>query len=206
MAFAQEEAKRLPAMARAERDEMRAKYAEERKALRRELQDELEASRAAVADEAAGMRRAAEAEAARVVTEAKGKADQARQAVTQDLHRAERRLAVLRTALADAESRFRRLAATAANEAGTLTALADQDVIPSEPAPPLRVMVDLTEEEIQAAARMSANTGFRADEEPDASEVAPDDDPLSRNREEGFYQRRLAGLRDRLEKSGHPPE
>ena len=90
-----------------------------------------------------------------------------------------------------------------------LTALADQDVLPSEPAPPLRVMVDLTEEEIQAAARLSANTGFRADEdaaETDASTTASDDDPLSRNREEGFYQRRLAGLRDRLEKSGHPPE
>jgi hypothetical protein len=27
-----------------------------------------------------------------------------------------------------------------------------------------------------------------------------------RNPEIGFYQRRLAGLRDRLEKSGHPPQ
>lgn len=190
MEFAREEARRLPAMALAERDQIRAESVDERKALRRDLQEEAAAFLTEAEEEADRIRRAAEAEAADVLSRAVGRAQQAHQEVNNDLRRGERRLAILRTALADAESRFRRLAATAANEAGTLAALADQDVRPAADVADMQVTVDLTD------------AGLRSVEE--SAPVA--ESPINRDEEAGFYQRRLAGLRDRLEKSGHPPE
>lgn len=198
MEYAREESRRLPAMATAERDEMRAKYARERKALRQELHNELEVSRAAALDEAERIRQAAEVEATNVISEAIGKVDQARNDARDELHRSERRLAILRTALADAESRFRRLAATAANEAGTLAALADQDVAADGEAQHLEaVLVDLTADGPQET---------DGSQEADVSVPVAGESPINRDPDAGFYQRRLAGLRDRLEKSGHPPE
>ena len=195
MAFALEEAKRLPAQAAAERDEMRARYERERAEVRSELQKELESSRAAAAAEAASIRNDAAAEAEAVLKAALIRVEESQKEATTEAHRIERRLAVLRTALADAESRFRRLAATAANEVGTLAALADQDVGKPQPKPDLRVAeVDLTDGALQGVPDPEAAT--------DSTEPGlPRRDP-----EAGFYQRRLAGLRDRLEKSGHPPE
>ncbi len=190
MEYAREESRRLPAMAIAERDEIRTKYAEERRALRVELHDELQVSRAAADDESERIRRAADAEATRILTEAIGRVEQTRNEVHADLQRGERRLALLKTALADAESRFRRLAATAANEAGTLAALADQD-IQSEPRQLEVAVVDLTD-------------GGQLDDEERLPVI--EEPVLPRGEEAGFYQRRLAGLRDRLEKSGHPPQ
>ena len=190
MAFAREEARRLPAMATAERDLMRAKYEKERTAVRRELQNELQASRAAAMAEAEQIRAAASAEAANILSRALEKAAVRQDEAAAEMHRRERRMEVLKTGLADAEARFRRLAATAANELGTLSAIADQDI--SAPAEPeLRIAeVDLTDA-----------TVAERDE-------APSDTPgfVKMDPEAGFYQRRLAGLRDRLEKSGHPPE
>lgn len=191
MEFAREEARRLSAMALAERDEIRAEYADERKELRRDLQQEAAAFLAEAEEEADRIRRAAETGAADVLSRAVGRAEQASREVNDELHRGERRLAILRTALADAESRFRRLAATAANEAGTLAALADQDVRPAADGADMQVTVDLTD------------AGLRSVEEPVPVAGSP---AIKRDEEAGFYQRRLAGLRDRLEKSGHPPE
>jgi hypothetical protein len=169
MAHAEEESRRLTAIAFAERDAIRARYAQERKDLRAELQRELQASRDA-----------ADAEA--------------QQSASGDARRLERRLAVLHTALGDAESRFRRLAATAANDLGTLEAMVDRE--PEEPiAPPAEIhvaAVDLTEGAMDRITRKP--------------EHVADPGMVSKDPDVGFYERRLAGLRDRLEKSGHPPE
>lgn len=195
MAFALEEAKRLPAQAAAERDEMRARYNKERADVRMELQKELESSRAAAAAEADSIRNDAAAEAEAVLKAALIQVEESQQEATAEAHRMERRLAVLRTALADAESRFRRLAATAANEVGTLAALADQDIAPPTPRPDLRLAeIDLTDE------------AMRSSPDPAAATEPTEPGLPRRDPEAGFYQRRLAGLRDRLEKSGHPPE
>lgn len=196
LAFAQEESNRLHAVAAAERDELRATYDRERNQLRAELHKELQDSRAAADDEAARIRTAAKAEGAAILEKALGTVERARSEATDDLHRMERRMAVLRTALADAEGRFRRLAATAANEVGTLNAIADQDVeaAPAEPAPLEVTRIDLTDQALRQT------NGEASPSEPVEAGL-PGRDP-----EVGFYQRRLAGLRDRLEKSGHPPE
>ena len=196
LGFAREESSRLHSVAAAERDELRAKYDHERTQLRAELHRELQDSRAAADDEAAHIRTAAQAEAAAILEKALGEVGAARTNATGELHRMERRMALLRTALADAEGRFRRLAATAANEIGTLSAIADQDIVAqSAGEPSLEVArVDLTDEALRD---MSS--------EPAPTEAAETGLP-GRNPEVGFYQRRLAGLRDRLEKSGHPPE
>ena len=196
LAFAREESNRLHAVAAAERDELRARYDRERNQLRAELHKELQDSRAAAGDEAERIKAAARAEAAAILEKALGTVERARSEATEDLHRMERRMAVLRTALADAEGRFRRLAATAANEVGTLNAIADQDVAPApeEPAPVEVTRIDLTDQALQQA----------NDEAPPSEPVEPG--LPGRDPEVGFYQRRLAGLRDRLEKSGHPPE
>lgn len=196
MAFAKEEARRLPAQAAAERDEMLARYERERADVRAELQQELQSSRAAAAAEAAAIRDDAAAEAEAVLKAALIRVEESKQEAAAEALRMERRLAVLQTALADAESRFRRLAATAANEVGTLAALADQDIPEPSPRPELYLAaVDLTDEGLP--------------QEPQ-EEPSPDREPAEgglpgRDPEIGFYQRRLAGLRDRLEKSGHPP-
>ena len=196
LAFAGEESNRLRAVAAAEREELRATYDRERTQLRAELHRQLRDSRAAADDEAARIRAAARAEAAAILQKTLGEVEQARTDASEELHRMERRMAVLRTALADAEGRFRRLAARAANEVGTLSAIADQDVVspPSETSELEVTRVDLTDEALrsmndEAAPAEPRETGL------------PGRDP-----EIGFYQRRLAGLRDRLEKSGHPPE
>lgn len=196
LAFAREESIRLHAVAAAERDELRATYDRERNQLRAELHRELQNSRAAADDEADRIRAAARAEAAAILEKTLGSVERARSQAADEVHRMERRLVVLRTALADAEGRFRRLAATAANELGTLNAIADQDVTtPADESPPLEVAtVDLTDEALREM------DGELPASEPDAGGLP------GRNREVGFYQRRLAGLRDRLEKSGHPPE
>ena len=194
MEFAREESRRLPAMAAAERDEMRARYAKERNDVRAELQKEMQDSRAAVDEDAKRIRLAAESEAANILDAAVGEVEQARRAARADLHRVERRLALLHKALADAESRFRRLAATAANEAGTLAALASQDAdeASGEQSEMELTVVDLTSQDLRESDDGAAPTGGGS--------------PVERTEEPGFYQRRLAGLRDRLEKSGHPPE
>ena len=196
LAYAREESTRLHAVAAAERDELRATYDRERNQLRAELHKELQDSRAAADDEAARIRTAARAEGAAILEKALGSVERARGDAADELHRLERRMAVLRTALADAEGRFRRLAATAANEVGTLNAIADQDVTAAavEPTPVDVAHIDLTDEALRQMG------GELPRSEPVETEL-PGRDP-----EVGFYQRRLAGLRDRLEKSGHPPE
>jgi hypothetical protein len=189
MAFAREEARRLPAMAAAERDLMHAKYEKERTAVRRELQNELQASRAAAMAEAEQIRATASAEAANILSSALEKAAARQNEAAAEMHRRERRMEVLKTGLADAEARFRRLAATAANELGTLSAIADQDIsAPTQPE--LRIAeVDLTDATLDDVDEAPSDTSGFVKMDPEA----------------GFYQRRLAGLRDRLEKSGHPP-
>ncbi len=199
MAFAREEARRLPAMAAAERDEMRVTYAQERTAVRRELQNELQASRSAARAEADQIRKAATDEAADILNRAIERSAEREQETADHIRRMESRMGVLKTALADAEGRFRRLAATAANELGTLSAIADHDVTAGVPAQPeLRIAeIDLTD------SALAADTELAVDDElkPSDTEGFVKMDP-----EAGFYQRRLAGLRERLEKSGHPPE
>jgi flagellar hook-basal body complex protein FliE len=195
MAFAREEARRLPAQAAAERDEMRARYVQERSEVRAELQRELQSSRAAAAAEAEAIRTDAAAEAEAVLKAALVQVEENQRDAAAEAHRMKRRIAVLHTALADAESRFRRLAATAANEVGTLAALADQDVADPSPRPDLHLAaVDLTDDAMRDTPQPTV------DPEP-VEPGLPGRDP-----EVGFYQRRLAGLRDRLEQSGHPPE
>ncbi|MEA2001097.1 MAG: hypothetical protein U9N84_04310, partial [Actinomycetota bacterium] len=121
MEFAREEAQRLLAMAAAERDAMHAKYAKERSDMRAELQRELQESRAVADTEAESISARAEAEAAAILEGARLRSKETRQAAAEEAGRLERRIALLHTALADAEGRFRRLAATAANEIGTLS-------------------------------------------------------------------------------------
>lgn len=197
MEFATEEARRLPATAEAERDEIRAKYAKERKEMRAELHRELQASREAALKEASDVRNRSVAEANEIMQKAATHADESQRAAAGEVHRLKKRITVLHTALADAEARFRRLAATAANEIGTLSAVVDDDAADlgdeTAPArPELRLAaVDLTDAALESPEDTAA---IEADHEPDS-------DP-----EAGFYQKRLAGLRDRLEKSGHPPQ
>lgn len=190
MEFAIEEARRLPAIAAAERDEIRVKYAQERKEMRAVLHRELQSSRDAALAEAEDVRARSAAEANNIVKKAVERAEESQRAARSETHRLQRRITVLHTALADAEGRFRRLAATAANEIGTLAAIADQDVAePIPDQPDLRLAaVDLTDQALERP--VAAN-------EPGL----PEPDP-----EAGFYQKRLAGLRERLEKSGHPPQ
>lgn len=197
--FANEEARRLPAVAEAERDEMRARYAEERVAVRRELQNELQASRAAAGAEAETIRETANSEAAAILKKAVADSEAEQAAAANEMRRLEGRMNVLRTAVADAESRFRRLAALAANELGTMSAIADQDITKQDD---VKVAaVDLTDEGLAAVA-----------ETPVVEEPADDIDEYegprlpTRDPEASFYQRRLAGLRDRLEKSGYTPQ
>ena len=200
MAYAQEEARRLPAMAAAERDEMHSRYEKERTEVRAELQRELQSSRAAAMAEADSIRDDAASEAEAVLRAALHRVDERQKEAAAEAHRMERRIALLQNVLTDAEARFRRLAATAANEVGTLTALADQDINPAPASaapgetPNLHLAsVDLTDEALR--------NPQSAEETGETPEPIPQRDP-----EESFYQRRLAGLRDRLEKSGHPPE
>ena len=194
MAFAREEARRLPAVAAAERDEMRAKYAEERTAVRRELQNELLASRSAAEADAAEIRGAAEAEASEILARAIDQSNATQQEAADQIRRMEGRMGVLKTALADAEGRFRRLAATAANELGTLSAITDLDLVE---------IAATAEPELQIA-EVDLRDSAPEDEAP--PEDHPQEGFVKMDPEAGFYQRRLAGLRDRLEKSGHPPE
>ena len=198
MEFAREEARRLPATAEAERDEIRAKYAKERKEMRAELHRELQASRDAALEEATDVRTRSVAEANDIVRSAIEKADESERAAAGKVHGLKRRITVLHTALADAEARFRRLAATAANEIGTLSAIVDdEDGLGDDTPPPARpdlrlAAVDLTDAALDRSATGATGATDAADEEVDP--------------EAGFYQKRLAGLRDRLEKSGHPPQ
>jgi len=197
MEFAIEETRRLRAIAVAEREEMQARYERERAEVRAELQRELQTSRAAAADEAESIGSAAADEAKATVTGALRRAEEIQSEATAKVERMERRISVLHTGLADAEGRFRRLAATAANEVGTLAAIADQDVADPAPAnveqrPPT---VDLTDEGLVGEESEPVR--------PKPGEAIP---AGLRNPEVTFYQRRLAGLRERLEKSGHPPE
>lgn len=212
--FATEEARRLPAVAEAERDEIRKRYAEERIAVRRELQTELQASRAAATSEAEAIREAARSEGAELLKTIMADAEKKQREVANETQRLERRLEVLQTAVADAESRFRRLASLAANEMGTLSAISDQDVVVSQPrAASSPAAASPTVASVPQA--VGAEPGLDISEvdlrEDAAASVTTDDDEDAphypkRDPEVGFYQRRLAGLRDRLEKSGHPPQ
>lgn len=193
MSFANEESRRLVAVAQAERDALHVRYSEERKALRAELQRELQASRDAAASEAEAIKVEATQEATAIVKRAVEHADDAHRSAADESQRTERRLAILHTALADAESRFRRLASTAANDLGTLEAIMSEDA-GTEPA---------RRPEIHLAAVDLTDTALQHQEDDD--EVT-EPGLIDKNPEIGFYQRRLAGLRDRLEKSGHPPE
>jgi len=196
MEFAKEEARRLPAMASAESDQIRLQNAEERRQMRTELSNELQASRDAALAEADDIKAHSSAEADAIVKRAVERADESQRAANDEINRLNRRVNVLHTALADAESRFRRLAATAANEIGTLAAIADQDVAepPTDRPEPHLAAVDLTGE---APELVVAPEGTDADADAETN-VEP-------GTEAGFYQKRLAGLRDRLEKSGNPP-
>ncbi len=200
MEFATEEARRLPAIAAAERDEIRAQYMDELREARVELHRELDASRQVAVSEADEIKARSAAEADGIVKKAVESADERQRAAADEESRLKRRITVLHTALADAETRFRRLASTAANEIGTLAALADQDIAEPPPSdrPELRLAsVDLTDH----AAASDVETEFdRAVTGESVRTTDPEVDP-----EAGFYQKRLAGLRDRLEKSGHPP-
>ena len=195
LAFAKEERRRLVGVAAAERDSIREKYIQERKDVRAELQGELQASRAAAAAEVETMTTAAKDEADSIVKRAVEVADEKHRSSADEAHRLERRLAVLHTAVADAEARFRRLASTAANDLGTLSAVIDSDVdeVPATRPELYVAAIDLTDSamaEAEAAEESASHSPGMIDKDPDV----------------GFYQRRLAGLRDRLEKSGHPPE
>lgn len=207
--FANEEARRLPATALAERDEIRRRYAEERIAVRRELQTELQASRAAALAEAESIRETARSEGTELLKKALAEAESKRLSATEETRRLERRMGMLQAAVADAEARFRRLAALAANELGTLSALADQDIAASDS--PADSGTDLTIGEVDLRDRRVATDAPVGEGrvESETSRPAVDDESVHiprRDPEVGFYQRRLAGLRDRLEKSGHPPE
>lgn len=195
MSFADEEAKRLVATAEAERDAIRARYAQERKELRSELQRELQMSREAAVAEAESIVSAGREEATHIVEKAVARQAEAKRAAYDEAQHLERRLALLRTTVADAESRFRRLAATAANDLGTLSTVLDQEStqVPSTRPELYLASIDLT------------------DTNPEGGDLTPHDDEaehgmIARDPEVGFYQRRLAGLRDRLEKSGNPPD
>lgn len=192
MSYVEEEAKRLVAVAQAERDAIRARYAQERRELRAELQRELQDSRAAATAEAADLTKAARDEAADIVAAAAAKANEANRARTVESQRLERRLATLHQAVADAEARFRRLAATAANDLGTLqVVLSEADVDTADPSRREVTTIDLTD---------------RSPEASPSPAQATESGMVEKDPEVGFYQRRLAGLRDRLEKSGNPPE
>jgi hypothetical protein len=193
-------------MAAAERDAMHAKYVKERSDMRAELQQELQESREVATTEAERISAEAEAKAQAALNDARLRADETQRAAADEASRLERRIALLHTALADAEIRFRRLAATAANEIGTLAAIADQDVNtappagskPLQPEPrgfdPYLASVDLTD------------GGLVRDEAAQTGDDPGDEErKLARDPDVTFYQRRLAGLRERLEQSGHPP-
>ncbi len=206
MEFAREEARRLPAMAAAERDAMHARYAKERSDMRAALQRELQESRDAANTEAENISAQAEAEAVATLHDARARSEETQRAAAEEANRLERRIALLHTAVADAEIRFRRLAATAANEIGTLAAIADQDVdtpVPGGPEPsrsaprtsePYLASVDLTDEAL-----------VHEDVTHDEDDAAVEGARLGRDPDVTFYQRRLAGLRERLEQSGNPP-
>ena len=215
-ALAGEEAKRLVATANAERAAIRAGHDTERRQLRADLQRELQASRDAAAAEVAEIRSKAEAEATEIVRRAADQANETKRTADAEAQRLERRLAVLHSALADAEGRFRRLAATAANEVGTMQAIIDQDVAsvpPSEPTtPPVvhpQVARPVARPELYLAALDLTDEGLARAEKESASSDEPEEATpgmVTKSPDVGFYQRRLAGLRDRLEKSGHPPD
>ena len=157
-----------------------------------ELQRELQMSRAAAAAESDDLTREAREEAARIVASATAEANESNRVRAAESLHLERRLGILHQALADAEARFRRLAATAANDLGSLQVVlneAETDLV--EPPLPEKTTIDLTESAPQVSADSAEMpTGGMVEKSPDV----------------GFYQRRLAGLRDRLEKSGNPPE
>ncbi len=201
MAFATEESRRLKAMAEAEADTSRQRQRDQRKQARTDLQNELQASRDAADAEAESMRAEAKEEATSIVQKAVARAQETQRAAADDAQRIERRLSVLHTALADAEARFRRLASTAANDIGTLEAIMSSAVEPptrEQPRPDLHIAtVDLTDVALEETAEEDEARADSGDESPGMIRRDPD---------VGFYQRRLAGLRDRLEKSGHPPE
>jgi hypothetical protein len=213
-AFADEEARRLLATATAKRDELRAGYEIERRQARADLQHEMQASRDAAAAEVADLQSSARAEADEIVRRAVATADEAQRVANAEAQRLERRLAVLHSALADAEGRFRRLAATAANEVGTMQAIIDEDLArftAAEPAPPPPPPPPAPPRpELYLAAVDLTNEALARDEQDvpavEGDTTATEPRTINRDPDVGFYQRRLAGLRDRLEKSGHPPE
>jgi hypothetical protein len=200
--FAEEEFRRLVGIAMAEREELRSGHDVERNQLRADLQRELQNSRDVADAEVAELRSTTKQEADEIVRRAVEKANEIQGAATAEVQRLERRLAVLHSAVTAAENRFRRLAATAANEVGTMQAILDEDVAgftpdSQEQRPDLYLAsIDLTDDTLAEDPDESAEEEV---ETPTPGMVPMDPDV-------GFYQRRLAGLRDRLEKSGYTPE
>lgn len=186
---AREESRLLRAIRQVEMEELRSRHELERTELEARLRQEAEEQRAAAAHEAAAILIEARDQAERQRKAATGEAERATASAWKELQRIERRVAVMQQALAGAEARFRRLAASAANEIGTLTA----SMTPPDSTDPVELSVaavDLTE---------------RLPAEAVAADSGDDPQPVSRG-DQSFYERRLAGLRERLERSGHFPE
>jgi len=191
MALAREEARRLAAVAQAERDRVRADAVAEAARERAEATRDALAMREAAAAEAETRLAAATTEAQTRLIDATRDATAAKEKAAAEIRRLERRLEVLRATVTESERRFRSLATRAANEVGTLQAIVDADV----PEGPDRVKVDLTPSGLASLPPESPSPPR-----------PPGETPPLRNPDESFYQRRLAGLRERLEKSGNLPE
>jgi hypothetical protein len=175
-----EEVRRLEAMARVEHDRIVAEAA----ASAAHLQT-------AAASEAESRLAAANSEAQSRLAEATREAAASHERAAHEVRRLEGRLEILRATVAEAERRFRSLAAAAANEVGTLATIVDADL----PEGDTHVHLDLT------------GAGLESRDPDAAPPAAPSEaTPPARNPNESFYQRRLAGLRERLERSGNRPE
>lgn len=191
MEHAREEARRLAQVAHAEHNGILADAAAAAARQRADAEREAETMRQTAAADAESRLAAATAEAQNRLVEAAQEATGAQERAAREIRQLERRLEVLRATAAEAERRFRSLAATAANEVGTLAAIADANA----PEGPEQVHVDLTPAGLASLPREAPPTP------PPAGGTPP-----TRNPDESFYQRRLAGLRERLEKSGNLPE
>ncbi|MGD2051173.1 MAG: hypothetical protein PVI35_01740 [Acidimicrobiia bacterium] len=192
---------------RAMAEEELAAAREESRSRRQTTAEEMAALRAATRD-------ALDAEVEATLDHAIGRAAAVTAAAEEEVRHLDRRLGQLRTALGDAESRIRSLTGDALTELrmlGDLLALetgALEEIESLNPAPdrvidlsePAPAPVGTPESDTAPAAQASADT---ADTAPGAfaRRIQDRDDTAGR----GFYERRLAGLRERLERhnAGH---